>query len=55
MDGRDVIFTPLTDSMDLYSSRIGRKCRTRHGPYTPHLADQHYGRYLQGVDYRSCA
>jgi len=48
MDGRDVIFTPLTDSMELYSSRV-EEMREQHGPYTSHLADQHYGRYLLGT------
>ncbi len=47
MDGRDVIFTPLTDSMELYTSRI-EEMRDAYGPYTTHLADQHFGRYLQG-------
>jgi len=48
MDSRDVIFTPLTDSMELYGSRM-QDMRQAHGPYTEHLADQHYGRYLQGT------
>ena len=48
MDSRDVIFTPLTDFMGLYSSRM-REMETKHGPYAPHLADQHFGRYLQAV------
>jgi len=48
MDGRDVIFTPLTDSMELYSSRL-REMQEEHGPYTTHLADQHFGRYVQGT------
>jgi cysteine synthase len=48
MDGRDVIFTPLTDSMELYASRM-QEMQESHGPYTTHLADQHYGRYLQGI------
>jgi cysteine synthase A len=48
MDHRDVIFTPLTDSMELYSSRL-QELRANHGPYESHLADQHFGRYLQGV------
>ena len=48
MDGRDVIFTPLTDSMELYSSRV-EEMLEKHGPYTTHLADQHYGRYLLGT------
>ncbi len=48
MDSRDVIFTPLTDSMELYSSRM-EEMAENHGPYTSHLADQHYGRYLLGT------
>jgi len=48
MDGRDVIFTPLTDSMDLYSSRV-EEMLANHGPYSTRLADQHYGRYLAGI------
>ena len=48
MDGRDVIFTPLTDSMDLYASRR-EEMTAQHGPYTQHLADQHFGRYLHGT------
>ena len=48
MDGRDVIFTPLTDSMELYSSRV-EEMQANHGPYTTHKADQHFGRYLMGT------
>jgi hypothetical protein len=48
MDARDVIFTPITDSMELYLSRM-QEMRETHGPYSTHLADQHYGRYLQGT------
>jgi cysteine synthase A len=48
MDGRDVIFTPLTDSMELYSSRV-EEMQENHGPYTTHMADQHFGRYLMGT------
>jgi cysteine synthase len=48
MDSRDVIFTPLTDAMEMYSSRM-QEMETAHGPYTPHLADQHFARYLQGA------
>ena len=33
LDGRDVIFTPLTDSMDLYGSRL-EELREERGPYT---------------------
>jgi len=48
MDGRDVIFTPLTDSMQLYSSRL-QEAEEAHGPYTTRMADQHFARYLQGI------
>ncbi|MDH3490721.1 MAG: pyridoxal-phosphate dependent enzyme [Gammaproteobacteria bacterium] len=48
MDARDVIFTPITDSMELYASRM-QEMKKAHGPYNAHLADQHYGRYLQGT------
>jgi len=48
MDSRDVIFTPLTDSMELYGSRM-REMQQIHGPYTTHDADKHFGRYLQGT------
>ena len=48
MDGRDVIVTPLTDSMELYSSRV-EEMLVKHGPDTGHHADQHFGRYLQGT------
>jgi hypothetical protein len=48
MDSGDVIFTPLTDSMELYSSRL-QEMEANHGSYDSHLADQHFGRYLQGV------
>jgi len=48
MDGRDVIFTPLTDSMQLYSSRM-QEAEEAQGPYTTRMADQHYARYLQGI------
>jgi cysteine synthase len=44
MDGRDVIFTPLTDSMERLE-----EMRDNHGTYNGHLADQHYARYLQGT------
>jgi cysteine synthase len=48
MDARDVIFTPLTDSMELYASRM-KELKKMHGPYGEHLADQHFGRYLLGT------
>jgi cysteine synthase len=48
MNDRDVIVTPLTDGMELYSSRMA-EMREAHGPYTTRLADQHFGRYLLGI------
>jgi len=48
MDARDVIFTPITDSMELYASRM-QDMKKLHGPYNEYLADQHYGRYLLGT------
>jgi cysteine synthase len=48
MDGRDVIFTPLTDAMSLYASRMQEMSET-HGSYDARLADRHYARYLQGI------
>ena len=49
MDGRDVIFMPLTDSMDLYASRQVEMTE-QHGAYNADLAARHYARYLQGCD-----
>ena len=48
MDGRDVIFTPLTDSMELYASRMQEMDADARRLHT-HLADQHFRRYLQGT------
>jgi cysteine synthase len=48
MNSRDVIFTPLTDSMELYASRM-LEMKTAHGAYNPHLADQHYASYLRSA------
>ncbi len=48
LSGRDVIFTPLTDSMDLYASRV-REQRELHGLYTDIDAARHFARYLEGV------
>ena len=52
LDSRDVLFTPLTDSTDLYRSRV-EELRAAHGPYSELNAAQHYSRYLQGagIDY----
>jgi cysteine synthase len=48
MDGRDVIFTPLTDSIELYSSRM-QEMQEEQGAYDSRKADQHYARYLAGT------
>jgi hypothetical protein len=48
MDGRDVIFIPLTDSMELYGSRI-EEYRAQRGPYAPSDAVAHRARYLEGI------
>jgi len=48
LDGRDVLVTPLTDSMDLYASRK-QELREERGPYTRQRAAQDYARYLLGA------
>jgi cysteine synthase A len=48
LDRRDMIFIPLTDSMDLYRSRLREQRETR-GGYTEMEAARHFSRYLDGV------
>ncbi|GMU33292.1 MAG: hypothetical protein AMXMBFR20_11640 [Planctomycetia bacterium] len=48
MDARDVIFVPLTDSMELYGSRI-EEYRQQRGAYTEVQAARHCERYLRGA------
>ena len=48
LDSRDMLFTPLTDSMDLYGSRVEERCRI-HGPYEEAVAVADFARYLQGI------
>jgi cysteine synthase len=48
LDGRDVIFLPLTDSMDLYGSRLEEQT-AEHGAYGAGAAITHLARYLQGI------
>jgi cysteine synthase len=43
-----VLFTPLTDSMELYQSRLDEQ-RQIDGPYTELQAARHFGRYLEGT------
>lgn len=48
MDGRDVIFTCLTDSSSLYASRL-EELAAEKGPYTPQKAVYDQARYLDGI------
>jgi cysteine synthase len=48
MDERDLVFVPLTDSMDLYASRIEEQ-RQLHGAYDQAQAGRHFARYLEAV------
>ena len=48
LDGRDVLFAPLTDSMELYGSRVDER-RQSHGPYGESHAAADYARHLQGI------
>ncbi|MBN1947045.1 MAG: pyridoxal-phosphate dependent enzyme [Bradymonadales bacterium] len=48
LTGRDVLMTVLTDSMELYSSRIV-EYREQYGPYTRDLAAHHFARWLEGI------
>ncbi|MCK4303017.1 MAG: pyridoxal-phosphate dependent enzyme [Candidatus Eisenbacteria sp.] len=48
LGSRDWLLTPLTDSMELYGSRV-RQMRKMHGPYTAAMAERHFGRYLEGI------
>jgi hypothetical protein len=45
---RDVLFTPLTDSMELYQSRVAEQ-RQQHGPYSSTAAGRYFARYLEGI------
>ena len=48
LDGRDVLFTPLTDSSELYASRLV-ELRAAHGEYRREDALRHLERWLRGV------
>jgi cysteine synthase len=48
LDSRDVVFLPLTDSMDLYGSRI-EELRVSRGPYDESRAARDFARYLEGT------
>jgi cysteine synthase len=49
LDERDILFTPLTDSMDLYKSRK-QELHDERGAYTRERAARDYSRYLEGAD-----
>ena len=49
MGPQDVLFTPMTDSTDLYKSRL-EELRTEHGQYRELDAAQHFARYLHGAE-----
>lgn len=48
MDGRDVIFTCLTDSAEMYASRLAELSQ-QHGPYSAERAAYDQARYLDGI------
>lgn len=48
MDRNDVVFVPLTDSMDLYQSRMEEQRRI-HGAYDAMTAEHHWARYVRGI------
>jgi len=48
LSGRDVVLTVLTDSMELYGSRV-RELREEHGPYTPTQAAVDFHAHLLGI------
>ena len=48
MNGRDVVFTCLTDSAGLYASRL-EELAAEHGRYTPERAAYDQARYLDGI------
>jgi cysteine synthase len=48
MDGRDVVFTCLTDSAGLYASRL-QELADQRGPYSPERAAYDQARYLDAI------
>ena len=48
MTGRDVLFFPMTDSMQLYGSRIDEQ-RAQHGPCKELDAARGLARWLEGI------
>ncbi|MEP0847281.1 MAG: pyridoxal-phosphate dependent enzyme [Phycisphaerae bacterium] len=48
LDGREAVFVPLTDSMELYASRLEEYRRER-GPYSAVDATAQFARYCEGI------
>jgi cysteine synthase len=48
MDRNDVIFTVLTDSMELYGSRLAEQ-REHRGKYSAALAERTFGRHVEAI------
>jgi hypothetical protein len=48
MGEQDIVLTVLTDSMELYGSRL-REMHKEYGAYTESDAAAHYAQYLQGI------
>ena len=48
LTGQDVIVLPLTDSMDLYSSRLIEQ-HEQHSGYSEAMAGRHFGRYVEAI------
>ena len=48
LDSSDILFTPLTDSMEMYGSRIQEQ-RELNGAYTAETAGRHYGKNIDGI------
>lgn len=49
LDENDCIFTPLTDSVELYGSRV-KEMREAHGELNKYGAGRIYERYLRGIE-----
>ena len=47
-NSHDVLFTPLTDSTELYGSRLAEQ-RDEHGAYAEAEAARHFARYVEGI------
>ena len=47
-DSRDMIVMPLTDSTELYQSRLAEQ-RELHGSYCEASAGKHFARYIEGI------